>query len=129
MTKKPLIDQPLQEQMHARVADRVKWADKSPKNPRISKQAVVGPWTLTVFVGTKWWDWTVQYLGSASGKKAPGIMVVGSGDAQSEAKAMRAASEWLAKSVLDTSDALDIIVKLASLGSKEKLRSPVASKD
>jgi len=48
---KALTDQPLPEQMAARVAERVTWS---------KHEAKIGPWSLRVHPGTRWWDWTVN---------------------------------------------------------------------
>lgn len=111
-----LTDQPLAEQMPARVAERVKWS---------KHEAEVGPWTLRVHPGTRWWDWTVNVDAcfGFSSKKSEKI-VVQAGDASSKEKAMRAASEWLATHLLSACNAVGVIPKLAADPGKEPRRTP-----
>lgn len=111
-----LTDQPLPEQMVARVAERVKWS---------KHEAKVGPWTLRVHPGTRWWDWTVNVdaVFGFSSKKSEKI-VVQVGDASSEEKAMKAAAEWFAGHLLSACDAVGVIAKLAADPSKEPRRTP-----
>lgn len=112
-----LSDQPLREQMVTRVADRVKWDGYESK---------IGPWTLRVHVGTKWWDWTVNadVDFGLSAKSTKEKAVIQAGDASSEAKAKRAAAEWFARRLLDSCDAVGVLVKLAADPSKEPRRKP-----
>lgn len=113
---KALSDQPLREQMPARVAERVKWA----KN-----EAKIDRWTLRVHPGTRWWDWMVCVdVQFGHTERARETIVVQAGDERSEEKAKRAAADWFANHLLAACDAVGVIAKLAAEPGKEPRRTP-----